>query len=84
MIYCWANSLGASDLYPDKIHNKLIFSEKVPGGTYINILKDPENQFKMASKMAAAILSYLGNCAKQSILAEFSLVIYLSTGFMVS
>ena len=31
------------DLYPDKIHNKLIFYEKVPRGTYINILKSPEN-----------------------------------------
>ena len=36
-------SPGALDLYPDKIHNKLIFSEKVPRGTYINILKVPEN-----------------------------------------
>ena len=30
----------------------------------------------MASKMAAAIWSYLGNCVKQSILDQFSLVIY--------
>ena len=29
--------------YPDKIHNKLIFSEKVTRGTYINMLKVPEN-----------------------------------------
>ena len=36
-------SPGALDLYPDKIHNKLIFSEKVPRGTYINILKVHEN-----------------------------------------
>ena len=34
---------GALDLYPDKIHNKLIFSENVPRGTYINILKVPGN-----------------------------------------
>ena len=73
---------GALDLYPDKIHNKLIFSEKVPRGTYINILKIPENppgvfeKFKMASKMATAIFSYLGNCVKQAILAQFSFVIY--------
>ena len=31
-------SPGALDLYPDKIHNKLILSENVPRGTYINIL----------------------------------------------
>ena len=36
-------SPGALDLYPDKIHNKLILPEKVPRGTYINILKVPEN-----------------------------------------
>ena len=37
------DSPGALDLYPDKIHNKLIFSEKVPRGTYISILKVPKN-----------------------------------------
>ena len=74
-------SPGALGLYPDKIHNKLIFPEKVPRGTYINILKVPKNppgafqEFKMESKMAAAVLSYLGNCVKQSILAQFSFVI---------
>ena len=38
-----SDSPGALDLYPDKIHNKLIFSEKIPRGTYITILKVPEN-----------------------------------------
>ena len=37
------SSPGALDLYPDKIHHKLIFSEKVPRGTYNNIVKVPKN-----------------------------------------
>ena len=53
------NNPGALDLYPDKIHNKLIFSEKVLRVTYVNIVKVP-----------------LGDCVKQSILAQFYFVIY--------
>ena len=37
------SSPGALNLFPDKIHNKLICPEYYPRGTYINIIKVPEN-----------------------------------------
>ena len=39
-------SPGALDLYPDKIHTRLIFFRNGPKGTYINIIKVTENPSK--------------------------------------
>ena len=41
---------GTLDFYPDKIHNKLIFSEKVPRATSINILKSQKNTLGASRK----------------------------------
>ena len=55
---------------------------RFPEVLMLTYLKSPKihlelfEKFKMASKMAAAILSYLRNCVKQSIFAQFYFVLY--------